>query len=1168
MRALVRVSLFLAIATALFLSYFLHENAHAERTDIKPAVVPTCTTAPPGMISWWDAEGSARDIRGENNATFNGTYAAGKVTQAFNLNGSDQYVSAPDAPSLRPTSLTLDGWFNFTSVSGTRVLIAKTAGTGTSESYFIAYLSGSIAGAVGGPGGLGPILFSNFTPTPGTWYHIAYTFDDATDTQAIYINGVQVATGTTTATPTYDSHPVTIGAEYENESLQFFFPGLIDEAEIFNRALSQTEISNIFNADSAGKCKPRCASAPINLVSWWDGDDDAGDRQGTNHGSMPPSGAGFGTGKVGRAFTFDGSQNPVTVPDNFSLDVQTFTIDAWVFQTARDGAEDIIVNKEVVLSGSNSTTQYEMAIKGTFNPFPNSIPAGNLVVFVGGISGLPNDDQGWVDSFGQVPLNTWTHVAMSYGSGTLSIYVNGVLTRQVTGLTGTVTTTNGPFRIGARNPNTGYPGDAFNGSIDEVEFFDRALSSPEIQALNNAGFAGKCKQCTPVPGNLTLWYPGDAHAREIVNNGNMGTLESGVGYAIGKVGQAFSFSGTGGVSIPDALASHFTNQFMLSAWVNATDLTNSPLILSKFGGGQNAYELELLSDGSVRSNISGDGTSLDSLISSTGLVTTGKWYHVATTFNGGDWRIYLNGVQVASKVSAITSIFPSTATLYIGRDNTTTHFFNGRIDEAQLTNRAFTQTEIQSIVAAGASGMCKGNATGGGAVQVQAGDATVIFNNTASNGRIDYQTLDTYQPGPMPFGYNSPLEVADVSTTVTFTGTTRVCFNLQASQFDVPFTQLRILHLEGNDLVNRTSLSQPSTRTLCADVTSFSPFVIAQNTIAPTSASLTLSGRVVDAGGAPLPGVIVELSGAKQGRTITDADGRFRFAGLTAGEFYSVTPELANFSFSPQARSLSLTGNFAEATFTASANPLVIANPVDTDMYFVRQQYLDFLGREPDEGGLQYWTSRISECGADADCIRQRRIDVSAAYFMSDEFQETGSFVYRLYKASYGAMPTYQQFTADRSRVAGGDSLEARKAAFLDEWVARASFKQAYPDTLTPENFVVRVMSYMGYPPRTGDWESYVLMLKSGSTRAQVLGRIIEDIGFRQREYNRAFVLMQYFGYLRRDADEGGFNFWLDVLENRVPGNYRSMVCAFLTSSEYQRRFSSVVTRSNSECAQ
>ena len=87
-------------------------------------------------------------------------------------------------------------------------------------------------------------------------------------------------------------------------------------------------------------------------------------------------------------------------------------------------------------------------------------------------------------------------------------------------------------------------------------------------------------------------------------------------------------------------------------------------------------------------------------------------------------------------------------------------------------------------------------------------------------------------------------------------------------------------------------------------------------------------------------------------------------------------------------------------------------------------------------------------------------------------------------------------------------------------------------------------------------------------SRAQVLLDLTEIAEFKQREYNPSFVLMQYFGYLRRDPDPGGYEFWLDVINNRQPNNYPSMICAFLTSSEYQQRFSSVVTRLNAQCGQ
>ena len=91
-------------------------------------------------------------------------------------------------------------------------------------------------------------------------------------------------------------------------------------------------------------------------------------------------------------------------------------------------------------------------------------------------------------------------------------------------------------------------------------------------------------------------------------------------------------------------------------------------------------------------------------------------------------------------------------------------------------------------------------------------------------------------------------------------------------------------------------------------------------------------------------------------------------------------------------------------------------------------------------------------------------------------------------------------------------------------------------------------------------------MASHGLGRAQVLLGMIEIKELKDREYNPAFVSMQYFGYLRRDPDEGGYQFWLNVLNTREPGNYRGMVCSFVTSREYQERFSPAVTRSNSDC--
>jgi uncharacterized repeat protein (TIGR01451 family) len=257
-------------------------------------------------------------------------------------------------------------------------------------------------------------------------------------------------------------------------------------------------------------------------------------------------------------------------------------------------------------------------------------------------------------------------------------------------------------------------------------------------------------------------------------------------------------------------------------------------------------------------------------------------------------------------------------------------------------------------------------------------------------------------------------------------------------------------------------------------------------------------------------------------------------------------------------------------TITDNDATTPVSNPLDDAGFFVRQQYLDFLNREPDASGLAYWTNEITRCGADAACINSRRIGVSAAFFIETEFQESGYYVYRLYRSGLGRQPTFAEFTIDRSRVVGGSNLEASKTAFVNEFVTRADFLAQFPQNLTPEQYVDKLNANTGNSLTQAQRDALVSGLKSNpptETRATVLRQVADNAVFKAREFNPAFVLMQYFGYLRRDPETGGYLFWLDVLNNKEPGNFRGMVCSFITSAEYQQRFSSIVTRTNHDCA-
>jgi photosystem II stability/assembly factor-like uncharacterized protein len=339
----------------------------------------------------------------------------------------------------------------------------------------------------------------------------------------------------------------------------------------------------------------------------------------------------------------------------------------------------------------------------------------------------------------------------------------------------------------------------------------------------------------------------------------------------------------------------------------------------------------------------------------------------------------------------------------------------------------------------------------------------------------------------------------------------------------------------------------------------------------------TISGHITDSVGNALGGVVLTLNGGTQGapqtrKAISDSPGNYRFTAVENGGFYTVTPSLANYGFNPTELSFSLAGDKTDANFTGTATAPPTANPLDTAEFFVRQHYLDFLGREPDQGGFEYWSEQINQCQGDADCVRSRRVGVSAAFFVEQEFQQTGSFIYELYLDALGRQPTFAEYSADRMQVVGGPTLEAQKQAFAAAFVARAEFATKYASNTTAESFVDALLATVLSSgvnlsgQRTSLIDRYNTGTSQTESRALVVREVAENAALRAAHYNAAFVLVEYFAYLQRNPDQQGYDFWLNVLNARAANNYRGMVCSFITSAEYQRRFSVVVTHGNAEC--
>jgi hypothetical protein len=330
----------------------------------------------------------------------------------------------------------------------------------------------------------------------------------------------------------------------------------------------------------------------------------------------------------------------------------------------------------------------------------------------------------------------------------------------------------------------------------------------------------------------------------------------------------------------------------------------------------------------------------------------------------------------------------------------------------------------------------------------------------------------------------------------------------------------------------------------------------------------------------------------------TQLSGTLRFAAGETGKSFALLLNRDNYVEGPETFRIVLSNPTGGAVFEEAGSTIFSTftitdvpggpNPIDSADPFVRQNYHDFLNREADQSGLDFWTNQINSCGSEAACIELKRINVSAAFYLSIEFQETGYLVERMYKVAYGTalgtstlggahqLPVpivrLNEFLPDTQEISQGvivgftgweQVLENNKKSFLDRFVQRARFTNAFPTTMTESQFVDKLNTNAGGVLFPDERIQLINDLSTGAkTRAQVVRTMAEDSDLVTAEKNRAFVLMQYFGYLRRnpndspDANHTGYDFWLTKL-NQFGGNFinAEMVKAFITSSEYRQRF-------------
>ncbi len=527
-----------------------------------------------------------------------------------------------------------------------------------------------------------------------------------------------------------------------------------------------------------------CTPAAPDLAVWYPGDGNSHDIEGGNDG-MLQNGATFAPGLIGQAFSFDGMDDQVVVPHAANQNGGTqITIDAWI-QTEGSGHGWSIMQKRSPANFGGYT------FETTHSPY-------------GGDNGLQ-----WVIWIGgsihilQTPANvlevgSFQHVAATYDGAMMRIYVDG-LEKASMPMSGTIDPTTDDVVIGR---NVAVPAFAFHGLIDELDLFQRALSPEEIQAIYNAGVAGKCRVCTPPPADMTAWYPGDSSASDI-QGGNDSTLQNGAGFAPGKVGSSFHLDGVDDfVSAASDAGNNFgAGEFSVDTWVRFDSTAGEQVIVEKYietlDSNSVGFSLTKLVNNQLRLVFTG-GSFVESPVEP---LVAGTFYHLAATRGAsGAVSVFLDGNLIASGTN--NADVSSAATLKLGHrgnptdtpgsNDTRGFYLQGDLDEVALFSRALSAAEVRAIVDAGGAGKCKPSLVLN----------SVVSRKTQGAGEFDLALV----PGPAGNGTVEPR--AGGPTTLVFTFSDNVVAAdgmISANEFTVTNAAFSTAAISGNTLTLQLS---------------------------------------------------------------------------------------------------------------------------------------------------------------------------------------------------------------------------------------------------------------------------------------------------------------------------------------------------------------------------
>jgi chitodextrinase len=499
----------------------------------------------------------------------------------------------------------------------------------------------------------------------GEWTHVAFVHDGAKD--IIYMNGVQVAEKDVAGALDATTYPLGIG--YNPIDIGNYFDGAIDEVQIFNYALSSADIAAAYATQSANP-------ASGDLVAEFNFAGDATDsspfgNDGIVNGATPATDRfGFAT----NAYEFSGAEG-ILVDNSAAYNSDFATISFWVK-----------VN-ELPASGE----AYLLSNGGWQERWKISLPSHGKPVFTTHSDGACCSDMDSGDG-NELVVGEWRHVVMVHDGTKDIIYMNGVQVAEKD-VAGALDPTVHPFGIGY-NPidNANF----FNGSLDEIQLYNVALSDMEIADLYAA------QNMEPdIPGNLVADYPFSGNAEDATSYNNHAQVNGALlgDDRFGLANKAYSFDGIGAGVVAAHSPQLNSDNTTISFWVNVEELpVSGEVYLLSHGGWQERWKISLPSHGKPVFTTHSDGECCSDMDSGDGNeLVVGEWRHVVMVHDGTKDRIYMNGVQVAEKdvTGALDATTQPFGMGYNPIDNA--NYFKGSLDEVQIYNEALSDTEIMDL---------------------------------------------------------------------------------------------------------------------------------------------------------------------------------------------------------------------------------------------------------------------------------------------------------------------------------------------------------------------------------------------------------------------------------------------------------------------------------------